>query len=403
MHVKACGLIVEYNPFHNGHQYHVEQAKKEANADCLIAVMSGTFLQRGEPAIIDKFHRTKAALESGVDIVIELPYAYAVQSSRYFAKGAVLSLHALGVESICFGSESGQIEPFYNGVTLLQERREQYDQIVQSYLKQGLSYPAASDRAYKQIGIEGIDLFQPNNILGFSYVRTIVEHQLPIKALTIKRKNSHFHDEEIKGKIASATSIRKELKKNTFTNQLSEAVPEQSKKQIESYKEKTNLWHDWELYFPLLYYRLVTMTNEELEKIHGVEEGIETRIKKAIREAKSFADLIDRMKTKRYTQVRLQRMFVHILTNTTKNEIKPLLQATKVPYIRLLGMTENGRAYLNKVKKELETPMIVNLNKQNDSIYLDERALLTYYSVLPVEKRIKLFKQEFQLPIIYST
>lgn len=401
--MKACGLIVEYNPFHNGHQYHVDEARKLTKADCMIAVMSGTFLQRGEPAIIDKFHRTKAALSSGVDIVIELPYAYAVQSSRYFAKGAVFSLHALGVSYICFGSESGEIEPFYEGVVKLEKNRTAYDNIVQTYIKQGLSYPAASDKAYKQIGIEEIDLFQPNNILGFSYVRTIVENKLPIQAKTIKRKSSHFHEEEISGKIASATSIRKELKKNTITEQLSETIPKPTKEQLKVYKEKSGLWHDWEAYFPLLYYRIITMTKDELKNIHGVDEGIEARIKNAIQKANGFAELINLVKTKRYTQVRLQRMFVHILTNTTKKQVEPFLQTNKVPYVRLLGMTDQGRMYLNKIKKALETPMIVNLTKQYDEIYLDERALQTYYAILPTDKRNELRKQEFRLPIIHSS
>lgn len=398
--MKATGLIVEYNPFHNGHQYHIDEARKHTGADCLIAVMSGTFLQRGEPAIIDKFHRTKAALSSGVDIVLELPYAYAVQSSRYFAKGAVLSLYALHVSAICFGSESGKIAPFYDGIRKLNANEKQYNETVQSYIKQGLSFPAASDKAYKEIGIEEIDLFQPNNILGFSYVRTIIENNLPMEATTIKRKSNHFHDETITGKIASATSIRKELKKDTISDQLNETIPAQTKIQLERYKEKAGLWHDWEAYFPYLYYRITTMTAEQLANIHGVDEGLETRIKNAIHHARSFSDLMDRVKTKRYTQVRLQRMFVHILTNTTKKQIEPFIQANRVPYIRLLGMTETGRAYLNKIKKTIETPIISNLNKQHDEIYLDERALQTYYSILPIEKRNELHKQEFQLPIM---
>lgn len=399
--MEACGLIVEYNPFHNGHQYHVEKAREQSKADCLIAVMSGTFLQRGEPAIIDKFHRAKAALASGVDIVIELPYAYAVQSSRYFAKGAVLSLHALGASSICFGSESGEIAPFYDGVRRLNEKRQTYDELVKRYLKQGLSYPEASSKAYQDIGIEGLDLFQPNNILGFSYVRTIVEHQLPIRALTIKRKSSHYHDEEIKGKIASATSIRKALKKHALTDELVQAIPEATKEQLLNYKEKAGIWHDWDRYFPLLHYRVMTMTKEQLNEIHGVDEGIEGRIIEAMKRAENFNDLLKLVKTKRYTQVRLQRMFVHILTNTTKKQMEPFLKKNEAPYIRLLGMTENGRAYLNRVKKALDMPLIVNLNKMSDELYLDERALRAYYSILPDEKRLELFQQEFQLPIIY--
>jgi len=398
--VKACGLIVEYNPFHNGHQYHVEEAKKNSNADCIIAVMSGTFLQRGEPAIIDKFHRTKAALKSGVDLVVELPYPYAVQSSRYFALGALRTLHALHTAMICFGSESGEIEPFYNASERLLKRKEEYDDTVRSFMKQGLSFPQASQKAYEKIGLQQVDLFQPNNILGFSYVRTIVEERLPIKALTIKRKQSHYHDTEIVNQIASATSIRQALLKDPTDENVARAVPPHSLEQMITYKEEASLWHDWEDYFNALYLRITSLPLEELRKIHGVEEGIEYRIKEAITKATSFHDLIERVKTKRYTYVRLQRMFAHILTNTKKQEIEPFLNANTVPYIRLLGMNERGQTYLNKKKKALEVPLVTNLTYDYPALCLDERAMNVYYSILPVTKRLHLRKQEFQLPII---
>lgn len=398
--MKACGLIVEYNPFHNGHKYHVDEAKKVSGADCMIAVMSGTFLQRGEPAIIDKFHRTRAALASGVDIVIELPFAYAVQSSYYFAKGAVSSLNELNVATICFGSESGQIKPFFNGVNRLQTMQAEFDQLVQKHLNKGLSYPTANSKAYNEIGLDSLDLMQPNNILGFSYVKAIVENHFPIDALTIKRKSSNYHDEYITDRIASATSIRKELKTHEISQKLLGTLPIHSKNQLESYKEKATLWHDWEQYFPLLYYRITTMTKEELANIHGVDEGIESRIFDAVKIARNFSDLIERVKTKRYTHVRLQRMFVHILTNTTKKQVEQFFSLGSVPYIRLLGMTKTGRTYLNSIKKELSVPLITNLNKRYNMIYLDERALQTYYSILPIDIRMKLRKQEFELPII---
>lgn len=398
--MKACGLIVEYNPFHNGHQYHVTEAKKVTKADCMIAVMSGTFLQRGEPAIIDKFHRTKAALHAGVDLVVELPFPYAVQSSHYFAKGALLTLNALETDSICFGSESGDINAFYNGLTTLQEEQQQFDSIVQAYLQEGLAYPMASQQAYEQIGLAKLDLFQPNNILGFSYVRTLVENNLPIEATTIKRKDSHYHDENIHNSIASATSIRKELAEKKLSKKVKATLPKDSLAQLKLYKSKSTLWHDWELYYPLLHYRLTTMTRNELASIHGVDEGIEGRILHAVHEAHSFQNLLERVKTKRYTQVRLQRMFVHILTNTTKAEIKQFFSSETIPYVRLLGMTKQGQAYLRRIKKNRTVPLMTNLNKENLDLYLDERALNTYYSVLPVEHRINLRKQEFQLPII---
>lgn len=401
--MKACGLIVEYNPFHNGHQFHLEQAREASQADCMIAVMSGSFLQRGEPAIIDKFHRTKAALMAGVDLVIELPFAYAVQSSHYFATGAVTILNDLKVETICFGSESGKIEPFYHGVSLMQKHKRLYDETIQTYLQKGYSYPRASSKAYEEIGIDDLDLFQPNNILGLSYTKAIVHNQLPIKALTIKRKNSHYHDDEINSSIASATSIRKEITVNELSEQATTALPKSSQVELETYKHTTGVWHTWEDYFPLLYYRVISMSANELATIHGVDEGLETRLKETVKQATSFHDWIRRMKSKRYTHVRLQRMFVHILTNTTKQEIQTFLNRSKLPYIRLLGMNKTGQAYLHQQKKQIETPIITNLTYKYPDLAIDERAQHVYYSILQAETSQTLRNQEFALPIKIDT
>src|SRR5690625_3404959 len=175
--VKACGLIVEYNPLHNGHLYHIKEARNISQAECMIAVMSGSFLQRGEPAIIDKFHRTNAALASGVDIVLELPYPYAVQSSDLFAKGSVKTLYEVGVENICFGSEQGDISHFITSYNIYKDHQDTYRHELKNYLQQGMSFPQASKHAYKKIGLthQDMDLSQPNNILGFSYIKTILD------------------------------------------------------------------------------------------------------------------------------------------------------------------------------------------------------------------------------------
>src|SRR5699024_1382693 len=197
--MKACGLIVEYNPFHNGHLHHVEQAKEISGAECIIAVMSGSFLQRGEPAIIDKYHRTLAALKGGVDLVVELPYTYAVQSSHLFATGAVKTLNEMGASSICFGSESGNVARFVESYHHFSEHKDTYIEVLRKALDQGKSYPSASEEAYHEIGMtsQAIDLTQPNNILGYSYIKAIKDHQLSIQPLTIKRTKSGYHDESI--------------------------------------------------------------------------------------------------------------------------------------------------------------------------------------------------------------
>ncbi len=401
--MQACGLIVEYNPFHHGHQYHVAKAKQKTNADCIIAIMSGSFLQRGEPAIIDKFHRTKAALASGVDIVLELPYHYAVQSSHLFAKGAVLSLNEIGVENICFGSESGNIQSFIDSYYLLKSSQDKFDEHVQRYLAEGLSYPLANSRAFELIGMKHVDMMQPNNILGFSYVKQILNHQFDIEPETIKRIKSDYHESVITNKIASATSIRKELLNHDWTPSVTDALPETTIHQLKEYYKLSRKWHMWEAYFPYLRYRITSMSLQQLASIQGVDEGLEHRIKKTIQHAHSFQEWMKALKTKRYTEVRLQRMATHILTNTSKKESESVTRLPSVPYLRLLGMTKTGRIYLNLIKKQLQLPLISNLNaKYSSLLYADEKALQVYYSILSPSIQIKLRNQEFQLPIFYQ-
>ncbi|GAA0445922.1 nucleotidyltransferase [Lentibacillus halophilus] len=402
--MKACGLIVEYNPFHNGHVHHMKQSRQESGADCLIAVMSGPFLQRGEPAIMDKFHRTKAALAEGVDIVLELPYLYAVQGSDWFAEGAVRTLYQSGVSSICFGSESGNSRAFTDGYAMFKKNEATYRSVLKHSLNAGAAFPDASQLAFQHIGLNGgnMDLEQPNNILGFSYVRTIMDNNLPITPLAIKRKKSHYHDQTMVGSIASATSIRnKLLQDRSVSEAIADTLPEETIRQLFAYLEKTGSWHTWEDYFHLVHYRVMTMTIAELAAIHGVDEGLEYRIKRTARVASSFYDWIQRIKTKRYTWTRLQRMFVHILTNTTKTDMHRVKQLREVPYVRILGMTKMGQAYLNRQKKRMDVPLISKLGKTMDPLLsIEEKVSDAYYSMLPADKWEKGHQQELQPPII---
>lgn len=400
----ACGLIVEYNPFHNGHLHHLQEAKKKSKASCMIAVMSGNFLQRGEPAIIDKYHRTKAALASGIDIVLELPFLYAVQSSDLFAKGSVQTLNEIGVSSICFGSESGTTSNFITSYQIFKEKQVNFQKSLRENLTKGLSYPNASKAAYENIGLatDEMDLSQPNNILGFSYVKTILDNNLPIDPFTVERTKSGYHDETISSSIASATSIRKQLfQDGRITEQCASTFPKTTQVQLDNYYRKTFLWHNFELYFPLLHYRVMTMDHSELATIHGVNEGLEFRIKKTAKHAESMYQWIEAIKTKRYTWTRIQRIFIHLLANTKKEDMQWVKTNLSVPYVRLLGMTENGQAYLNQYKKKMRVPLVSQLPNINKSVLAsEEKATNAYYSVLRPSIQRKFIAQEFGSPII---
>jgi len=402
--MKATGLIVEYNPFHYGHQYHFLQSKEATGADCTVAIMSGNFLQRGEPAIIDKWHRAQIALQSGIDVVLEIPYVFAVQNSDLFAKGAVLSLDALGVDSICFGSEEGNIEPFVKAHSQLKEHAKPYYESLHHHLQEGLSFPEASRQAYHAIGLEDdtIDLGQPNNILGFSYTKTILDYNLDITPLTIKRKQSGYHDETIEHKIASATSIRREiLSHGHITEEARGSLPPLTIQALERYRQNTDNWHEWENYFSLLQYKISTMSVEELRQIHGIEEGLEYRFKQTIHKATNFQDWMNLIKTKRYTWTRLQRSLTHILTNTKTEEVKEISSMTQAPYVRLLGMTERGQQYISQQKKDMECPLISQLHKgEHPYLSIEERSVDSYLSIIRPDIKQERRNREFMPPIL---
>ncbi|WLR52230.1 nucleotidyltransferase [Bacillus tianshenii] len=398
--MNACGVIVEYNPFHNGHAYHLQEAKRVSDADVMVAVMSGNFLQRGEPAIISKWARTRAALASGVDIVIELPYAFAVQKADRFAYGAVSLLDALYVDSFCFGSEHGEIEPFVETASFLEKHQNEINAELKKALKEGVSFPTAASNAYETFfgNTLPLDIHAPNNILGLSYVRAAQQRHTAMKPLTIKRTGSNYHDEQFSGNIASATSVRKQIfEHHADIDDLVHVLPQATVQQLASYRHTYGMLHNWEAYFQFLKYRLLTMSHSELSEIAEVEEGLEYRLKDAIKSAKTFHEFIQRVKTKRYTWTRLQRLCINVLTHTTKGTLEAV--GTSPAYIRLLGMNELGQAYLRRVKKELPLPLVAKLSAySHPQLDLDIRAADTYAMCLQEPFRTDAIQREFSNP-----
>ena len=400
--MNALGLVVEYNPFHNGHFYHFAESKKETNADVVIAVMSGNFLQRGEPALVSKWERTKMALSCGVDLVIELPYAFATQKANTFANGAVSILEALKCQSLCFGSEVGKISSFIDANKFLLKSKQQYDELIKKQIKTGVSYPTALTNAFQQLtnGREILDLSLPNNILGFHYVKAIREQRAQMKPFTIKRTSAGYHDQNFASPtIASATSIRKSI----FSNEgdITNYVPDATLQILNEYKIEKGILHNWEQYFHLLKYTIMTMTEEDLLTIYEVEEGLENRIKKNILHAHSFQDFMERIKTKRYTWTRLQRLCTHILTRTTKQQMSFVNDSQTAPYIRLLGMSSKGQEYLRSIKKQVDLPMISKLATfRHPLLDLDIKATNTYNMIFQEPLRSKLLIAEYATPPI---
>ncbi|MBM7701754.1 nucleotidyltransferase [Metabacillus iocasae] len=406
--MQAAGIIVEYNPFHNGHYYHMNEAKKQTHSDCIVAVMSGHFLQRGEPALISKWTRTAMALKGGADLVIELPYAFSTQQADTFAKGAVSILQALHVEALCFGSENGHIDEFIQTASFSQQHKSELSLLIKKAMQQGFSYPKASSLALQTILQEkevSLNLSQPNNILGLSYVKAINNLHASIKPHTITRIQSQYHDTELSDtSIASATSIRKALFSGSkCITDIANHVPHFTLSLLQEYVQTYGCFHDWENYFSFLKYKLLTMTPNQLQEVYEVEEGIEYRLLDYIKEAPSFYSFIEKVKTKRYTWSRLQRICTHILTHTTKEQMA-FTHDSVAPYIRVLGMSQLGRTYLKNVKKKVDIPIVSTVSKSNiPSIALDIKATNSYSMILQEPHRTELMLKEYNTPpILYS-
>ncbi|MDA2381992.1 nucleotidyltransferase [Bacillus cereus] len=386
----------------------MQQTKKLTQSDIIIAVMSGPFLQRGEPALISKWYRTKMALANGVDLVVELPYVFATQKAETFANGAISILNALRVSEICFGSEDGQIENFYNTISVQKNEEETFNCLVKQFMDAGNSYAKATSDAFSHIltSENNIDMSQPNNILGFQYMKAILSQNSSIQAQTIQRFASHYHDETFNDQhIASATSIRKQLfsEEGSFTK-IEPFLPQATTSLLANYKQNYGILHNWEQYFSFFKYKLMTMSSGDLRHIYEIEEGLEHRILSKIQNSSSFYSFMEALKTKRYTWTRLQRACTHILTNTTKEEIRSANIEQHAPYIRLLGMSQKGQTYLSKNKKKIELPILTHTKTfDHAALDIEKKANSVYFSIMHEPLRTQLLKQDItHHPIRYD-
>lgn len=397
--LKAVGIIVEYNPFHNGHLHHVQQAKEVSGADVVIAVMSGQFLQRGEPAFVDKWSRTKMALAGGVDLVLELPYVYATAQASDFAKGAIALLDAAGCDSFCFGSEQGSITPFLNSLELLTEQSDVYNDKIHEAIQTGISYPKAMNIAYNELKgdrSDFADLTLPNNILGFHYIEAAARISSSMTPMTIQRIGANYHDPIENGNhIASATGIRKAFFEGGDIDALSSFMPLASFTGLQQFAAEHGTFGSWQQFYPQLRYSILRDRPENLARFAEVSEGIENLLYAAAKEAVDAEQFLTRIKSKRFTRTRLQRMMTHTYTGFTWEQLRSFDAPS---YLRLLGMTQNGRHYLGDRKKSLTLPLISRAADLKDPMgMIDLHASAMYQLGLGSDE----VKQEFTSPPIY--
>lgn len=364
--MKACGIVAEYNPLHKGHAYQIEELRANTDVDVVIAVMSGNFLQRGEPAILDKWTRTKMALAGGVDLVIELPVIWSVQPADYFAEGSLDILHALNIDYLSFGTEDGQQNDFLKAASFIVENEKIIDRQLNRNKKMNLPYAKKMENVLFEMYPEfPLNLQLPNVQLGLSYQKEIIKKgwKDQIEIVPIKRKGAGYHEESIvsQTEIASATAIRKA----TFDGQVIQ--PYIADASYRYFREKMEEIVSWEDYFPYLKYQLIIKSEAELREIYQMTEGLENRLKNSIDESHSFEEFMRKIKTKRYTQTRLQRLLIYVLLNIKQTDVD--LAFNNKSAIRVLGFNKKGRTYLNQEKNKISRPILSNVNQQT-KLYL---------------------------------
>ena len=325
--MKIIGIICEYNPFHNGHIYHIKKIKEMFPNSLLILVLNGYFLERGEISILTKEDKTKLSLQYGIDLVVELPVIFGTQSADIFAKRAIEILNNFHVTDIVFGSESNDID-FLTNIAKSQLEAT-YNKRVKEILKTGVNYPTALSKA---LNLKNI-INNPNDLLGISYAKAIIINNYPIKLHSIKRTND-YHNINSNERIISASNIRNKLQNN---QDITFFIPKYSTKILKTINE--------DLLFKILKYKITTDNN--LSLYLTVDEGIEKRLKKAILISENLQEFILNVKTKRYTYNKIRRMIIHILLGLTKE----INNNIKIDYLHILGFNKKGQEYLKKISK----------------------------------------------------
>ncbi|MGI6669121.1 MAG: nucleotidyltransferase [Acetivibrionales bacterium] len=368
--MKVVGIVAEYNPFHNGHLYHVRASRELAGADCVVAVMSGNYTQRGEPAIVDKWARAEMALLCGIDLVIELPVTYAMASAEFFACGAVRLLDSLGVVNmLCFGSESGKIEKLSEIASILLEEPEEYKNELKALLAAGKSFPSARQAAISayiksKAGSDKISetLRTPNNILGIEYIKAIRRLNSGIVPMTVGRIGNDYNQGELSGEISSATSIRNTISQNPWnvaSRLLASAMPSSS---LDILEREIALGRGpvFSSDFGMVLLSLLRkMTADEISALPYMEEGLENRIALAAKKSGSFGELLDSICTRRYPATRIQRILFSVLTGLTGKTFENFNKAGGPAYIRVLGFNHTGRKLLASIRDKAALPVII--------------------------------------------
>ena len=410
---KAVGIIAEYNPFHKGHEYQTQQAKEQTGANIAIILMSGDFVQRGTPAIFAKHQRTAMALLGGADIVFELPSFYACGSAEYFSSGAVSVFNALNsIDFLCFGSESGEIDTCRFLGKLLADEPKLYKEKLRSFLKQGLSFPAARKSALaeylkeKDIPFSEDFLDTPNNILGIEYCKSLAAQNSSIVPVTIKRIGSSYHETSLSSEYPSASAIRRELiaawnTQKFLSDTLKNAQPPAVKDYLCALLENETflIEDDFSL---LLKYELMKNTPESLCAFSDMSPDLARRIYHHLNTFETFTQFAEQLKTKELTYTRICRALLHVLLNIPSD-----LPAISPAYVRLLGFKKESSSFLRILQKNSDIPIITKaadykklLPKEAHSLFEKDLFASNLYETVKCNKKSTAFTNDLQKPPI---
>ncbi len=367
---KVLGIVAEYNPFHNGHVYHIQQSIEQTNSDYVVCVVSGNFVQRGNTSIVDKWTKTKMAMANGADLVIELPTIYSTSSAENFAEGAVKILDSLQiVDSISFGMEADSIATLNNIANVLYQEPKEYLTMLNHELSKGTSFPKARESAVmlylNDIKRYANVLAGSNNILGIEYLKAMKKLKSGLKPEGIQREKVLYHDNFIVDDFASSTAIRKMIVNRQF-NDIMKVMPRSSYILLAQELQNGHYVLDLSKFQTQILYKLRTMTIEEIRELPDVTEGLENAIKSAADSCNNIIDLVNIIKSKRYTQTRIQRILIYCLLGINKKMMENSKKT--IPYIRVLGFNENGRKLVSEaMNRNPKLNLVTSVKK-----YMDE-------------------------------
>lgn len=391
--MKVCAVIAEYNPFHLGHAYHLKKARLLTDADYIIVVMSGNFVQRGDPALVDKYTRAKTALSCGADLVLELPSCFSTGSAEYFARGAIAMLDHLGmIDFLCFGSECSEIQFLSQFAEIFLNEPEPYKNILREKLKLGYSYPTARSNAlviaYPQLAADIAVVSSPNNILGIEYIKALHRRRSRIHPVNIRRTGSDHRDQRLGDVYSSSRALRQAMQSNRSIEELRSHIPEEAYNVLAEYfaQERPLFQNDFST---LLHYKLLSEQAKGYTEYLDITPDLSEKICKYVYQFTTFSEFCDLLKSKDMTYTRISRCLLHILLNIRKENMEYYIDnQDSVCYARLLGFREEAKPLLTAIDRNTSIPLITKM--------ADAEKLLT-------SGGHQMFQQEVQITDIYSS